>query len=198
MSYMPPSVAVMDFDWNFQLADQLDFHWRFQLWPRLDGLTDEEYLWEPAPGCWSIRRRGHAIAPLTYGSGEFMYEFADDPDPAPVTTMAWRLAHVIVGCFGARTASHFGGPGPVDHTAYLQTFAYAGTAKEALDQLDAAYARWITGVRALGNDGLTRPCGPAEGAYAEYPLAALVLHVHREVLHHGAEIALLRDLYRHR
>ena len=26
-------------------------------------------------------------------------------------------------------------------------------------------------------------------------LAALVLHIHREVIHHGAEIALLRDLY---
>jgi hypothetical protein len=24
-----------------------------------------------------------------------------------------------------------------------------------------------------------------------------VLHVNREVIHHGAEIALLRDLYRH-
>jgi hypothetical protein len=29
-------------------------------------------------------------------------------------------------------------------------------------------------------------------------MAALVLHVNREVLHHGAEIALLRDLYRWR
>lgn len=29
-------------------------------------------------------------------------------------------------------------------------------------------------------------------------MATLVLHVNREVLHHGAEIALLRDLYRWR
>ena len=29
-------------------------------------------------------------------------------------------------------------------------------------------------------------------------MAALVLHIHREVIHHGAEIALLRDLYAHR
>jgi hypothetical protein len=26
-------------------------------------------------------------------------------------------------------------------------------------------------------------------------MAALVLHINREVIHHGAEIALLRDLY---
>jgi hypothetical protein len=29
-------------------------------------------------------------------------------------------------------------------------------------------------------------------------MAALVLHINREALHHGAEIALLRDLYAHR
>lgn len=27
-------------------------------------------------------------------------------------------------------------------------------------------------------------------------MAELVLHINREMLHHGAEIALLRDLYR--
>jgi hypothetical protein len=29
-------------------------------------------------------------------------------------------------------------------------------------------------------------------------MAMLVLHINREVIHHGAEIALLRDLYRWR
>ena len=61
-----------------------------------------------------------------------------------------------------------------------------------------AYARWVEGVRGLGEEGLARPCGPAEGPYADEPLAALVTHIHREVIHHGAEIALLRDLYAHR
>ena len=53
-------------------------------------------------------------------------------------------------------------------------------------------------MRALGEDGLARPCGPAEGPYAREPMATLVLHIHREVIHHGAEVALLRDLYRAR
>ena len=92
-----------------------------------------------------------------------------------------------------RAASHFGGP-PVDYGS----FHYAGTAEEALKQLDSAYEAWIAGVRALDTDGLERACGPAEGPYAEYPMAALVLHINREVIHHGAEVALLRDLYRHR
>ena len=45
-------------------------------------------------------------------------------------------------------------------------------------------------------DGLARACGPAEGPYAEVPMASLVLHINREALHHGAEVALLRDLFR--
>ena len=30
----------------------------------------------------------------------------------------------------------------------------------------------------------------------QFPLWAVVLHVNREVIHHGAEVAVLRDLYR--
>ena len=31
--------------------------------------------------------------------------------------------------------------------------------------------RWVEGVRGLGEEGLARPCGPAEGPYADEPLA---------------------------
>jgi hypothetical protein len=72
---------------------------------------------------------------------------------------------------------------------------YAGTAGGALAQLDAGYATWIAGVRGLGADWLTLPCGPGEGPFADDPTAGLVLHINREVIHYGAEISLLRDLY---
>jgi hypothetical protein len=184
----------MDTDWNDELRSQLEWHWEHQLRPRLAGLTDDEYFWEPVAGCWSIRRRGESTAPISVGGGAFTMDYAMPPhDEEPVTTIAWRLAHLIVGVFGARDASHFGGP-PVD----FGTFEYAESAAAALDQLDSGYAAWIKGVQSLGTDGLARPCGPAEGLFAEYSMAALVLHIHREVIHHGAEVALLRDLYRWR
>jgi hypothetical protein len=184
-------VTVMDLDWNAELAGQLESHWQDQLRPRLDGLSDEEYFWEPVPGSWNVRPRTDATPPDAPGSGDYTVDFAfPQPDPAPVTTIAWRLAHIIVGCFGMRNAAHFGGP-----SADYQTHPYPGTAAQALDQLDDGYAAWIKGVRGLGGDGLSRPCGPAEGPYANLTMAALVLHIHREVIHHGAEICLLRDLY---
>ncbi len=181
----------MDIDWNQQLLDQLDWHWRRQLRPRLEGLSDDEYFWEPGPGCWNVRRRGESTAPIAAGAGEFTIDFAmPGPQPPPLTTIAWRLGHIIVGVLGARLANHFNGPA-VDY----QSFAYAGTAANALRQLDQAYAAWTDGVRGLGAAGLGRACGPTEGPFAAYPMAVLVLHINREVLHHGAEIALLRDLY---
>jgi DinB superfamily len=181
----------MDINWNEELLSQLEWHWEHQLRPRLDGLTDEEYFWQPAPGSWTISRRGASTAPISVGAGDFTMDYAlPPPEPEPVTTIAWRLAHIIVGVFGSRNASHFGGP-PVSY----DTFSYAGTAAAALRQLDESHDLWVKGVRGLGQDGLAEPCGPAEGPFAEFSMAALVLHIHREVIHHGAEIALLRDLY---
>jgi DinB superfamily len=178
-------------DWTTQLVEQLDWHWKNQLRPRFAGLTDDEYFWEPAPHTWSVRPRGTSSAPVQAGSGAFTIDFAfPEPQPPPVTTIAWRLAHLIVGVFGARVAAHFGGP-PVDY----QSFDYAGTAEAALRQLDGVYEPWIAGVRGLDPAALDRPIGPAEGVWAEHSMAELVLHINREAIHHGSEIALLRDLY---
>lgn len=184
--------------WNRRLTEQLTWHWENQLRPRLEGLTDEEYLNEPVTGCWTVRPRGESgpdhEGAIAAGSGAFVVDFAfPTPEPAPFTTIAWRLAHLIVGVLGQRNADHFDGPG-----CSYPTHAYAGTAAEALEQLDAAYAHWMAGVRALGENGLEAPCGGAEALFAQAPMAELILHIHREIIHHGAEIALLRDLHQPR
>jgi DinB superfamily len=172
------AAATATSDLVSQLADQLDFHWTTQLRPRLDGLTDDEYFWRPVPNCWTV-----------HPDGGIDFEYPA-PEPAPFTTIAWRLAHIIVGVLAMRNHSHFDGP-PADY----QSWPYATDAATALDQLDEAYDTWITGVRGLDVDALDRPCGPAEGPYADYPFIALVLHINREMIHHGAEIACIRDLY---
>ena len=182
-----------DLTWNRLLRDQLSWHWTHQLRGRLAGLTDDEYFWEPVPGSWNVRPRGTGTAPVQAGSGAMTIDFAfPEPRPAPMTTISWRLGHVIVGVLAMRNASHFGRAA----TDY-ESFAYAATADEALAQLDAELTTWLAGVEALGEDGLARPCGPAEGSYAAEPFATLVLHIHREVIHHLSEVCLLRDLYLH-
>lgn len=179
--------------WNELLVDQFEWHWSHQLRERLAGLRDDEYFWEPVPDCWNVRPRGTGTAPVQAGSGAMTIDFAmPPPDPAPVTTIAWRLGHVIVGVLAMRNASHFGRE-PVDYF----THGYAETAAEALAQLDEEIAWWQAGVASLGEAGLARPCGPAEGPYAESSMARLVLHINCELIHHLSEVCLLRDLYLH-
>ncbi|MCT2585373.1 DinB family protein [Actinophytocola gossypii] len=184
---------MTDQNWNALLREQITWHWDNQLRDRIEGLTDEEYFWEPVPGCWTVRPRGTGTAPVQGGAGELTIDFAMPvPDPEPFTTIAWRLGHVIVGVLAVRNAAHFGRQ-PTDYFS----FEYATTAADALAQLDAEYATWLAGVESLGEAGLARPCGEAEGPYAEWPMAALVLHIHRELIHHLSEVSLLRDLYLH-
>jgi hypothetical protein len=184
--------GVVELDWTTQILEQLTFHWDHHVRPRLDGLTDDEYFWEPATGCWSIRRRGEAVTPMAAGGGDFVADFAyPEPVPPPLTTIAWRLGHVIVGIFGMRNAAHFGGR-PVDY----QTAIWSSDAAGALADLDAGYSTWVEGVRGLDTEALGHAVGLAEGPFAEYPYAALVLHINREVIHHLGEVLLLRDLHR--
>jgi hypothetical protein len=127
-------------------VEQLDRHWTERLRPRFEGLTDEEYLWQPVVG------------------------------------------------FAETSGTYFGGP-PVD----VRTFSYPGTAGEALRRLDAEYVAWLDGVRRLGVEGLAAPQGSTRSPeFADAPMARLVLYTHVEVIHHGAEVCLLRDLYARR
>jgi len=180
--------------WNERLLDQLLFHWTVHLRPKLEGLSDEEYFWEPVPNCWNVRSREAATTSMAMGVGPFVVEVEQSrPEPPPVTTIAWRLAHIIVDCFGTRSENQFGGP-----AINWQHYEVPGTADRALRDLDAAVAIWTAGVRSLGIEGLERPSGPMEASFADQSVAGVVLHIHREVIHHGAEILLLRDLYRSR
>ncbi|MFC7455866.1 DinB family protein [Brachybacterium sp. GCM10030267] len=182
------------------LFDQIDHHVREYVRPRLEGLTDEEYFFDPTPdgSAWSVHPRtppGQTPpAALQGGAGDMVIDFEfPEPDPAPMTTIAWRFGHIIVGILAARSASHLGGP-----AADYMSWTYAATAHDALAQFDAEYERWLTGVRAWGEADLQVAAGEAEGPWAAYSRATLVAHINRELIHHLAEIALLRDLWAHR
>ena len=170
-------------DWADLAVEQLHWHWEAQLRPRLDGLTDDEYFWEPVPGCANLRVDGERVVrdPIPPGA-----------DPPPVTTIAVRLAHIAVDNFLLRTNHHVG-----DRSVRVDDVRWPATAGAALALLDEAYAGWHAAVSGLDEEALARQSvGPPDTLDAEFPFAAVILHVNREVIHHGAEVALLRDLYR--
>jgi DinB superfamily len=179
-------------DWGAVLVGQLEFYWAAHLRPRLQGLTDEEYLWEPVGGCWSLRRGQDGTYIL---DGHW-----PEPSPPPITTIAWRLIHIGVGCFATRTSAFFGdGSVPDDATMFDPRHAPADlpyTAAQAVTFLDTTYQQWHNAIAMLDEAALSKPLGPKGAQFANHPMAELIAHINREVMHHGGEIGLLRDLYR--
>ena len=171
---------------------QLDIWWWASVTNRMAGLTDDEFFWKPVPDAFCLMRRGD----------DLFYEWPPgsrgECEP-PVTTIAWRLSHIAQGCFMARWHTYFG-PGSMDWAAQ----PFPSNAADALAYLETWKTRWQEAVLDASDDGLWQPIGDREGDIpimqlgVEDPFIGLALHMNREVMHHGAEICLLRDLYRAR
>jgi hypothetical protein len=176
--------------WTNMLVEQLEFYMNAHLLPRLDGLDDAEYFWEPVANCWSVRQDATGA----------WYVDGGPRDAERPTTIAWRLTHLAVDNLGTRALCYFG-EDDVDSTSPDDMFSPRyrlppPTSSEAAVALLAdVYTRWRDGIAGLDDERLAAPVGPKGGPFAEDPFAALVLHVSRETMHHGGEIGVLRDLY---
>lgn len=174
------------------LADQIDFYWQVHLWPRLQGLTDAEYLWEPVEGAWSLRTGDDGVVRIE----------ATVPEPTvpPVTTIAWRMAHLGRDVWAKRARAYFGPTSAPDDADMFDDRHWPEplplTAAGGLALLEQGYTLWRDALAGLDDDALLRPLGPRGGPFADDSMAALVAHLNREAMAHGAEMCLLRDLYR--
>ena len=179
----PPNVAA--------LAAQLDTSTEILL-DRLAGLTDEEYLWDPAPGSWSLRPREQVKTAKAFGRGALVAEYeAPTPDPAPMRTIAWLMWHISQCCIGRADytiGSRSLKPDDVDCPA---------TAEAGIAQLRHGLSRWRAVFDEVAPDEYAqvgRSTYP-QGLDPQLPLADILWWNNREIIHHGAEIAMLRDLY---
>ncbi len=158
---------------------------------RVDGLTDDEYFWEPVPGCWTIRQRadGRWTADGTLPR----------PEPEPFTTIAWRLWHLI-DMYGEDRAPRWLGVPAQGEAIGLDSPdpSPPPTAAAAVAMLDAAHDRWDAHLAQSDDRALAERVGPVGGQYADRTRAKYVLHMLDEFIHHGAEIGLLRDQWRWR
>jgi hypothetical protein len=159
------------------LNAQLQTSW-FMLWARLEGLTDDEYLWEPAPGSPTVRQ--HADA-----------KWKRDPAVAgAVPTVAWRMC-TLAGTQTLRADWTFG-----THSLQWHDIDLPGSAAGALSFLERASASWIQSVSGLTDADLdTRLCDWPGGPQGR-PFAETLWWTNRELIAAGAEISLLRDLRR--
>ena len=162
-------------------------------------MTDDEYFWAPVPGAWSVRRRTEGAGPRAtwlVGAGEWVRDSYSDkePYPPPVTTIAWRLSHLTEML--TMRADYTAG----SRSMTADTYLVSGDAATAIGALAAAVEAWRTSLLLCDDKALDTV------GYSTYPYGSdtadtfldIVWWVNQEVLHHGAEIALLRDLYRDR
>jgi hypothetical protein len=161
---------------------------------RLASLTDEEYLWSPVPDSWTLRRRGDpSAAPNAYGPGEWLIDHAEAVgDPPPFTTIAWRLSHLTTG-FASRSEWSFG----AHRVDPAEVVDFAPTARGGLELLWGAVQQFADGVAATSESDLDRVGYSAmpHGLDPFVPFCSIVWWQTRELIHHTAEAALMRDLY---
>jgi hypothetical protein len=155
-----------------------------RLLDRCMGLTDDEFFWEPVSDCWNIR-------PDPQGLGRWTYEYDfDPPPPHPVTTIGWRLVHVAADNW--IYWEHAFGPARQTFTD-LDVPHTAASAIQNWQDSRRAITHWL---RTATDADLAelRPShlGPAKSA------GQVMETLIDEQIHHGAEIALLRDLYARR
>ena len=146
------------------VVGQIEYWWHGGFRRRIVGLTDDEYLWEPAPDCWTLH-------PTDDGKVLYDHEWPP-PHPSPVTTIAWRLCHIGVGCLANRTSRLYPAqaPAPLDQRMWEGPVPFPLSAADALDFLDKWWAAWTgssppartaCGSRSATASGTFRPCSSA-------------------------------------
>jgi len=162
---------------------------------RIDGLAADEYLWEPFDGMWSVRRRDDALTPDAFGPGEWVIDLDRSIDPfaaGPLSTIAWRIAHLTSG-FAGRWEWSFG-KRSIEPKLMID---FSPDPDDALECLWQWVDRWAGSLETLTADQLDIP---GYGTYPygldpDIPFIGIIRWTNRELIHHLAEVALLRDFY---
>lgn len=151
---------------------------------RLAGIDDHEWRWEPAPNVFTVR---------PYGDG-WRRDREDERDPCgTVRTIAWLAGHLAE--MGLLRADYT--DGSHDLTPQGLCTQWPGTAEEGVAFLFDGLQRWRDTLSRMDDDdiGTVGRSQMPWGLDPHLPLLDIVWWVNRELIHHAAEIAFVRDLY---
>lgn len=157
-----------------------------QLRGRLQGLTDEELVWEPAPTVWTVRIDESGQPGPTSRSGWW----APTPDAEPPRTLAWSMGHLGSGAL--IRADWLVGEHKME-----QSPPWPLSSAASIEFLFSGLSAWRSGLDEMGDDDLDtigRSAFPG-GLDPQLPLLDIVWWVNKELLWHAAEIWYVRDLY---
>jgi DinB superfamily len=156
----------------------------------LDGVGDEEFFWEPVADCWTVHPRSQSRGVSADGSGSWVIDYdPGQPQPAPFTTIAWRTVHVAA-------VNYLYWDYAFDSASLTFDLELPGSVTEATDWLFASHEPIRDAMSGLTDTDLDRLAPTNWGE--QWPLHQILATLVKEQVHHGAEISLLRDLYRNR
>ncbi|WP_152191327.1 DinB family protein [Georgenia satyanarayanai] len=187
-----------EFDWSIlevptpkaMALGQLGFSW-LELAGRLATVTQEEFLQEPRPGALNVVHRGAERTPRTLGTGEWVAEWPEGADEPGPRTIAWLVAH-LTEAYLERWEWTFG-----ERQRRREDAVVHGDVHLARAELASTVEAWREGVESVPDDEfMTVGLSQATEIDAAAPFGHLVLHMNRELIHHGSEIFVLTDLYR--
>ncbi len=142
----------------------------------LAALVDEDFLWEPAPLCWTVRPDA---------AGVWRPDWAEvEPDPIPVPTIGWLTWHI--DWWWSTAIDHVSGAAPRDRA----DVTWPGSGGPAVRRLRDLATQWR---EILGSADMDQPASfpwTAEGR----TLAHTALWVNVELTKNIAEIGQLRLL----
>ena len=186
------------------LLEMMLFIEMFTLNRAWNGLTDDELMWEPIEGAWSVRpvTECRTATPFVTGSlaADFDVGVVDGKVIEPLTSIAWLFWHV--GSMPGRAADldFLGGA----HSAasgwtspYIAAHPMFTGAEDAVSAMRTGWRALDTALRSATDEQLERP-NRFWGYGGPGPMgtgAQIIGQILNEVSHHGTQIGVLRDFY---
>ncbi|MFB9903418.1 DinB family protein [Allokutzneria oryzae] len=158
-------------------------HWQFDLtWSlfefHLERLVEEDFLWEPAAVCWTVRRHPDGAWRPDWDEAEL--------DPVPVPTIAWLTWHI--GWWWSVTLDHACGHAPRERTE----ITWPGDGERAVTWLRELRAEWVAVLDRLTDADLD-PVAPFPWQNdPEHRVAHMIAWVNSELMKNVAEIGEIR------
>jgi hypothetical protein len=192
------------------LLSMMLFIERFTLNRAWSDLSEEEFFWEPAPNCWSVRRRDECCTPNAFGTGDWVADFngsviraaMEGKGAEPLTTIAWLFWHV--GSMAGRAAEldFLGGTKSAESgwtAPYMSEHPVFFAPAEAVDVMRAGWRALDQAIRASTDAGLD--LATRFWSYSDDPGPSvlgyqILVSILNEVSHHGTQVCTLRDVYR--
>ena len=175
MTTIPPRLAPFLAQWD---------HITSVLFERLDGLTDDELLWEPGTQVWTVRLVDGRPTPDVEG-------WPPTGEAAPPRTLAWTLGHLGAGLFSR--ADWLVG----SHSVLDGDLVWPMTATESVAFARRGVQAWRDGLAQMTDEDLDtvgRSAYP-HGLDPQLPLIEIVWWISKELVFHAAEAWYVRDLY---